>query len=208
MDADLWLTILDRAGVLVFAMSGGVAAVRQDMDAFGVVALGFLPAVGGGTLRDVLLGEPVFWLDDTVTLWLALAGGLLAWFLHPVWERFRAKVWADAIGLAVFAALGADKALALGHPGLVVVIMGTLTATAGGLLRDVVANVTPLLLRQDIYATAALAGAAVLFGAHHLGLARTEGLLAGAAVTFVIRAAAIRFDLHAPRPSRDQAAGS
>ncbi|MEO0322787.1 MAG: trimeric intracellular cation channel family protein [Myxococcota bacterium] len=201
MEPELVLTSLDRAGVLVFALSGGVAAVRQRMDAFGVVALGFLPAVGGGTLRDVLLGAPVFWLSDTVSLWLALAGGLLAWFLHPLWERFRAKAWADALGLSVFAALGADKALTLGHDGLVVVIMGTLTATAGGLLRDVVANVTPLLLRQDVYATAALAGAAALYLSDALGAPRDAGLVAAASVTFAIRAGGIRGGWNMPRPA-------
>ena len=201
MEPELVLTSLDRAGVLVFALSGGVAAVRQKMDAFGVVVLGFLPAVGGGTLRDVLLGAPVFWLSDTVSLWLALAGGLLAWFLHPLWERFRAKVWADAVGLAVFAALGADKALALGHDGLVVVIMGTLTATAGGLLRDVVANVTPLLLRQDVYATAAVAGGLALYATDALGAPRDAGLIAAALVTFAIRAAGIRGGGNMPRPA-------
>jgi len=89
MNIDVALIFDDRIGVFVFALSGGIAAVRKEMDLFGVVVLAFLPAVGGGTLRDIILDQPVFWLDDTISLWLAAAGGLAAFFLHKAIEAFQ-----------------------------------------------------------------------------------------------------------------------
>ncbi|MEM9809832.1 MAG: TRIC cation channel family protein, partial [Pseudomonadota bacterium] len=136
-----------------------MAAVRRDMDLFGVIMLAFLPAVGGGTLRDLLLDAPVFWLEDSWTLLFALVGGLAAFFAATAIDAWRPLRWADAAGLALFAVTGAAKALELGYNIAVVLLMGTITATFGGLLRDVVANREPLILKEDIYATAALFGA-------------------------------------------------
>ncbi|MHA7898501.1 MAG: trimeric intracellular cation channel family protein [Henriciella sp.] len=191
MTLDLLITIADRLGVYVFALSGGVVAVRKDMDLFGIIVLAFLPAIGGGTLRDVLLDQPVFWLSDTWTLLLALLGGLTVFVFHRPINAFKPLRWADAFGMALFAATGAAKATALGFDWPVVIIMGVLTASAGGLLRDVVANEDPLLLRSEIYATAALLGA----GTYYLALTNGASHLAafGIAFTaaFILRAIAI-----------------
>ncbi|RAN37299.1 trimeric intracellular cation channel family protein [Hyphomonas pacifica] len=199
MSPDFLLIFADRAGVFVFAISGGIVAVRKQMDLFGVIVMAFLPAIGGGTLRDLILSQPVFWLEDTQTLGLAVGGGLAAFFFHRGLENFRPLRWADAFGMALFAVTGAAKATALGYGLPVVLIMGTMTASAGGLLRDVVANEEPLLLKKDIYATAALLGSAVYF---LIGLWFGDEALAfalGLAAAFVIRAMAIIFHLSLPR---------
>ena len=114
MSIDLIITIADRLGAFVFAISGGIVAVRKDMDLFGIIVLAFLPAIGGGTLRDVLLDQPVFWLSDTWALMLSVLGALTVFFLHRRLDTFRPLRWADAIGMALFAATGAAKAAHLG----------------------------------------------------------------------------------------------
>mgnify|MGYP003643026186 FL=1 len=199
MSPDLILTLFDRIGVFVFAISGGIVAVRKDMDLFGVIVLAFLPAIGGGTLRDLILDQPVFWLSDTPTLLLALAGGLTAYVFHRFLENFRPLRWADAFGMSLFAVTGAAKAMNLDHGLAVVLIMGTLTASAGGLMRDVVANEEPLLLKKDIYATAALLGAGVYFALAAWGLPESSAFIGGLAAAFTLRALAIIFQLSLPK---------
>ena len=200
MSPDLLLSLADRIGVFVFAISGGVLAVRKQMDFLGVIVLAFLPAIGGGTLRDIILDEPVFWLNDTVTLLLAVAGGLAAFFFYRFVSRFRALRWPDAVGMSLFAVSGAAKAMAHGHGFLVVLIMGAMTASAGGLIRDVVANEEPLVLKDgELYATCALAGSLVYFGAASLGLGETIAFAAGMTTAFMLRAGAILFGLSLPR---------
>lgn len=200
MSPDLLLSLADRIGVFVFAISGGVVAVRKEMDFLGVIVLAFLPAIGGGTLRDLLLDQPVFWLGDTVTLLLAIAGGVTAFFFYRFVSQFRALRWPDAAGMALFAIAGAAKTMALGHGFLVVVIMGTITASAGGLIRDVVANEEPLVLKEgELYATCAIAGCIVYFLLVQYGPNETAAVAAGTATAFVLRASAILFGLSLPR---------
>jgi uncharacterized membrane protein YeiH len=199
MSPELILTLFDRVGVFVFAISGGIMAVRKDMDLFGIIVLAFLPAIGGGTLRDLILGQPVFWLSDTPTLLLAVAGGLTAFVFHRFLENFRPLRWADAFGMSLFAVTGAAKAMGHDHGLAVVLIMGALTASAGGLMRDVVANEEPLLLKKDIYATAALLGAGVYFGLATCGLPETGAFIGGLAAAFTLRALAIIFQLSLPK---------
>lgn len=199
MSPDLILLLADRIGVFVFALSGGIAAVRRDMDLFGVIVLAFLPAVGGGTLRDIILNQPVFWLDDTDYLGLAALGGLAAFFFTKFIEEFKPLRWADAVGMALFAVVGAQKAAMLEHNFVVVVIMGAMTASAGGLIRDVVANQDPLLLKEDIYATAALLGALVYAALWFYGVDPRIAFAAGFVAAFILRALAIVFGLKAPK---------
>ena len=163
------LQVLDVLGVFVFAISGALVAVRKDMDVFGIFVLAFLPAVGGGTLRDLILDVPVFWLTDmTYVAVIGLAALSVFVGFRFIRDDARWLKWADAVGLAVFCVLGCQKALDLGLGGIVAVIMGVLTAVAGGIIRDVVANDVPYVLKQEIYATAALCGAGslVVLGPH------------------------------------------
>ena len=198
MSLDLIIQFLDRFGVFVFALSGGIAAVRHQMDLFGVVFLALLPAIGGGTMRDLILDAPVFWLDDPLTIWLAVAGGLTAFVAHRRLDAFKPLRWADAMGLSVFAITGAAKAVDLGFGVTVVLIMGVMTACIGGLIRDTVANNDPLLLKKDIYATAALVGSGGYFLLSSQGFGTEVSLIGGIAVTFAIRAASIIYNLSLP----------
>ncbi|MGB6319715.1 MAG: trimeric intracellular cation channel family protein [Litorimonas sp.] len=201
MDAlslDFALGLLDRIGVLVFAVSGGIVAVRAKMDPLGVLVLSFLPALGGGTLRDLILDVPVFWLTDGTALLMVLVGAVLAWLFTSRLEGFKPIRWADAVGLALFAVAGAAKATDLGHSVTIAVIMGGVTASAGGLLRDIVANREPLLLKQDIYATAALLGGLGYALSHRAGLSFEASTAIGFGLALALRGCAIRYGWSLP----------
>ncbi len=199
LSLDFALALLDRIGVLVFAISGGIVAVRAKMDLLGVLVLSFLPALGGGTLRDLILDAPVFWLTDGWSLSMVLIGAALAFVFAARVEDFKPLRWADAVGLSLFACAGAAKALELGHSVTIAVIMGGVTASAGGLLRDVVADREPLLLKQDIYATAALLGGFGFAMSSRAGLSFEYSTLIGFSLAFTLRACAIHFGWSLPR---------
>ncbi|MFC7689161.1 trimeric intracellular cation channel family protein [Paeniroseomonas aquatica] len=200
---------LDLAGIAVFAASGALVASRKQMDAVGFILVAAVTGFGGGTLRDLLLGRlPVVWLRDPALLAVASSVALLVFFTaHRIENRFRALLWADALGLSLFAVLGAETALIAGANPWAAVLLGVVTASFGGALRDVVCNEIPLLLRKEIYALAALAGAAVFVGLRLHGVWRDPALLGGMAVCFGIRAAAIARGWSLPaykgRPGRE-----
>jgi uncharacterized membrane protein YeiH len=191
---------LDLFGVAVFAVSGSLAAGKKHMDVFGVVVLGFVTALGGGTLRDTLLDAgPVFWIDDSLYLLVAIASALLTFFFVRVIKvPWRGLLILDAFGLAVFMAIGTAKTLAATDSPSVAMIMGVMTGVAGGMIRDVLSAEVPLILRKEIYATAALCGSLAYVIMTRLGLADTACLLLAAIVTLVIRLAAIHFNISLP----------
>lgn len=193
------LQIADAVGVFVFALSGGLAASRRDRDLFGILVVSLLPAIGGGTLRDLLLDRPVFWLEQSNTIWVALAGGAVSALLGERIARFKTLIWFDAMGLALFSVIGAQAAHSLGYGPVVVVMMGTITASFGGLIRDVVCNEVPLILREDIYATAALLGSVVFWAAMTFGLSTPWAMALGGATAFGIRACVILLKSIKPR---------
>lgn len=203
MSPDLFLTGFDALGMFVFGLSGGLMAVRQKFDLLGVILIAFLPAIGGGTLRDILLDQTVFWLAQPEILWVPTLAGILAFLAPNRLSRIRSLKWIDAAGLALFAVVGASKALTLGYGPGICILMGTMTATAGGLIRDVVCNEAPLLLRQDIYATAAIMGAGAFILAHSFGLTEGAALSIGAAFCFIVRALSLRFGWNLPVPKED-----
>lgn len=192
--------LLDLFGVAVFAASGALAARRKSMDLFGVVVVAVITAIGGGTVRDVLLdNRPIFWIEDPTYLVVILgaAGATLVYGRLFTPPRGSLLI-ADAFGLALFTFIGARTAYAAGAPDLIVVSMGTITGAAGGIMRDVLCAEVPLILRREIYATASIAGGAVYVLLRQIS---PDGLFVGlltAATVFVIRLAAIRFDLHVP----------
>ena len=194
------LAASDYVGIFVFALSGGIVAVRKNMDIFGIVFMAFLPAIGGGTIRDILLDQPVFWLSDSITIFLVLLSAVLVFFFYKQIENFRPLRWADAAGMSLFSVTGAAKTLELDHSFFVVVIMGTLTACAGGLVRDIVANDEPLLLKSDIYATAAIIGSITYFAGIYFGLNQSISVIAGITAAFLLRALAIIYRLSLPKP--------
>jgi uncharacterized membrane protein YeiH len=194
------LHVIELLGVAVFAVSGALAAGRRSLDLLGVVVIATVTATGGGTLRDLLLDRsPVFWIADTTYLYVSIAAALLtvvyARFRHPP-ERF--ILIADALGLALFSISGAQIAENAGYGGIVVVIMGTLTGAAGGMLRDVLCAEIPLILRRGrIYATAAIAGVVVYLLLQML-LDRTAAALIGMVSIAGLRLAAIIWELTLP----------
>jgi uncharacterized membrane protein YeiH len=193
------LYFFDLAGVFVFALTGALAANRGKMDIFGHIVMATLPAIGGGTLRDLILGAPVFWLSAPIYIWLILAAAVLIYTFPPkIGSRMAALEWADAIGLSLFCVMGASKAYALTQNITVSAMMAVVTASAGGMIRDVVANEVPLILQKEIYATAALAGGLVYCVAITQGTPPTIALTIGGVTAFIIRGCALIFGWSLP----------
>lgn len=192
--------ILDLVGVAVFAVSGALAAGRTGLDLLGVIVIAALTAVGGGTLRDLLLNRhPIFWITDTKYLTVIIASALLTIGYVRVWPPpGSALLVADALGLALFALSGAQVAEAAQRPPIIVVLMGTMTGVAGGVLRDVITAQIPLILRRDIYATAAIGGVALYLLLQARGLQRSWAFGAGMVVVVALRLLAILWGLHLP----------
>ncbi|NYS24204.1 trimeric intracellular cation channel family protein [Rhodobacteraceae bacterium 2376] len=187
---------LDYAAVFVFAVTGALAASRAQLDIVGFLFLGCLTAVGGGTLRDMILGrDQVFWVADPGMILSACLAAVLVFFTaHLLESRLRALEWFDAMALSVAVPAGVGVALGMGQDWPIVLIMGVATGTFGGLMRDVVANEVPLILKQgQLYATAALAGAGVAVLADTAGGPQWVALLSCAAVTFALRAGSMAF---------------
>ncbi|MDV7271172.1 trimeric intracellular cation channel family protein [Thioclava sp. A2] len=200
---------LDYAAVLVFALTGALVASRQQLDLVGFVFIAILTAVGGGTLRDLLLGrDPVFWVGRPEYLVLITAAAILVFFTaHLLESRYRALLWLDACALAVAVPAGVAVTLNLGHGPVIVLMMGVVTGTFGGLMRDVVCNEVPLMLKQgELYLSCAFAGAATALGLMALGITGLPALVACGAVTFALRAGSLRFGWRLPvykaRPPR------
>jgi uncharacterized membrane protein YeiH len=183
------LVVLDLLGVAVFAASGVLAVAGRGLDLFGVLVVAALTAVGGGTLRDLLLDRhPIFWIAEPAYLATVVAAtaATLAWLrFRPL--RGRWFLAADALGLALFALSGARIAEDAGHAPAVVVVMGTMTGVAGGVLRDVLSGEVPLVLRRDIYATAAIAGIVLYLGTVGAGVDRDLAFAAGMASVLGLR---------------------
>ena len=193
------LVVLDLLGVFVFALSGAALAVSRRFDAFGVLFLASVAALGGGVARDVLLDVPPVALQDTRYLVVPLVAGVLVFFFSPLVERLSGAVRLfDAAGLGLFVAVGTGKALELGVGALGSALLGVLTGIGGGVLRDVLAGVVPVVLRRELYAVPALLGAVLVIAAHGQGV-RGPGILAAAvALVFGLRMLGVWQDWHAP----------
>jgi uncharacterized membrane protein YeiH len=186
---------LDYAGVAVFAATGALAASRKQLDIIGFLFLASLTGIGGGTLRDIILGDtPVFWIRDSIYLAVCAAVAVIVYVAAPLVEyRYRLLLWLDAIGLSAYCVMGAAKGLAAGAPPLVAVVTGMMTATFGGILRDVISGEPSVLLRREIYVTAALAGAAAYVVLELLSAPIAVSATAGTAIAFAIRGGALRY---------------
>ena len=202
------LLVLDLAGTFAFALNGALTAVRATrVDIVGVVTLGMITAVGGGIIRDVLLGAvPPAAFADWRYLTVAAAGGLLTfWFGHALDRFSRAIDVLDAAGLGLFAVTGTGKALQYGVGPMQAIILGTVTAVGGGTMRDVLIRTVPGVLSSGLYAIPALVGAALVVTAQRGGVGHVLGVPAAvgaAAVCVLIRLAGLRFGLDAPKPPR------
>lgn len=203
------LVALDFAAVFVFALTGALTASRAQLDPVGFAFLAALTAVGGGTVRDLLLDRnPVFWIAEPAYVLTALAAAAIVFFTaHRLESRLRVLLWLDAVALSVAAAAGMGVALSLGQTPVVAALMGIVTGCMGGLMRDVVANDVPVVLRQgELYVSAALAGSLVGIGVAQVSDTALLPLATCAGVTLVLRGGALAFGWRLPtyrsRPPR------
>ena len=192
------LAVLDMAGVAVFAVSGALAAARIKQTIVTFAFFAAITGIGGGTLRDLLIGAPVFWVGRSDYLGICLIAAAAVWLLRADRWRMNALLWFDAVGLGAYSVLGAAKALSLGVPPLPAIGMGVLTASFGGIVRDLLAGEPSVLLRREIYVSAAGLGAATYVGLTLAGLAMWPAAIAGAAAGFGLRALAITTGLKLP----------
>lgn len=205
-----WFIAADLAAVAVFAMTGGLVASRKEMDFVAFLWLGVVTGVGGGTVRDLLLGVPVFWVREPVYVIVSLvAAGAVYLTAHMVWSRYRVLLWLDAIGLALVSIAGAAKGLDAGAGPVVAVVMGVITAAVGGIIRDVIGHEPSIILRREIYVTASVLGAVLFVVLDQTGVDRRVAATAGFASALVLRGFAIRNGWSLPayrsRPGRTPA---
>ncbi|TNE63877.1 MAG: trimeric intracellular cation channel family protein [Alphaproteobacteria bacterium] len=199
------LLIFDHVGIFVFAISGAMAAVRKGMDMFGIIVLSLMPAVGGGTLRDLVLDQPVFWIEGTRTIHIALLGALVTFLFARYLEsgkgwRMLFLTWADAVGLALFCVVGAEKAYSVTGSYLIAVMMGVVTGVAGGMLRDVLCIEIPLVMKKgEVYATAAFVGAGAFCVMQYFGVGGIATLWTAMTAAFVVRAGGILWGWTLPK---------
>ncbi|HRO15113.1 MAG TPA: trimeric intracellular cation channel family protein [Paracoccus sp. (in: a-proteobacteria)] len=199
---------LDYASVLVFALTGALVASRKQLDPVGFIFMAAMTAVGGGTVRDLVLGREVFWVSRPGFVLLAVAAAFLVfWTAHLVESRYRWLLWLDAMALSVAVPAGVGAALAGGFGPVIVVIAGVVTGSFGGLMRDVVGNEVPLVLKRgELYLTAAFGGALLALILTGLGMPRPAALIACGAGTFLLRAGSMLFGwslpAYRPRPPR------
>jgi uncharacterized membrane protein YeiH len=190
---DLFILTIDYAGTFVFAISGALAGMKQQFDAFGVFILGLVTAIGGGTLRDLLIGStPVSWMQNTTYIYTVLAAVVFTYLFQKHFRRLRRSMFLfDTIGIALYTILGLQKALFFGLSAEICVMLGMVSATFGGVIRDVLSGTVPLIFRKEIYASACLVGG-ILFLLTDQWLGEVAGMAVAIITVFLIRFFAVR----------------
>jgi uncharacterized membrane protein YeiH len=196
-----FLYLLDLLGTAAFAASGALAGVRRGMDIFGVLMLGLVTATGGGTLRDLLLGDtPPFIFKNETYLYISIAVSFAVFMLHRHLEFLEQPLqFFDAIGLGTFVVIGTSKALVFNFGMVGAVMMGVMTATAGGMIRDLLSNQVPMVLQKEVYASACMAGGFLLVLMHRAQLPGSLSVLAAALLVIAVRLLAIRYKWSLPK---------
>lgn len=199
------LNLLDLLGTVAFAASGALAGIRRDMDLFGVLVLGLMTAIGGGTLRDLLLGDiPPFIFKDETYLYLSILVSVGVFVFHRTMHFLQHPLlYFDAIGLGTFVVIGTGKAFDFRMGFIGSVMMGVITATAGGMMRDILSAQVPLVLQKEVYASACLAGGALLYLLLQTPLPRSWAHLIAALTVILLRLFAIHYNWSLPRVSRN-----
>lgn len=190
---ELLIVILTYGGVAVFAASGAIAAAHSKHTIVEFIFFATITGVGGGTLRDLLIDAPVFWVHENAFLAVCTGVAISVWLLGTRVWHFQTLLWLDAIGLVAFAVVGAAKTLSLGLPPLVAVVMGTLTGTFGGIIRDVLANQPSILLGREIYVSAAILGSGVFVLLATIGMETFVAGIIGVTAGFALRGGALAF---------------
>ncbi|WAT17977.1 TRIC cation channel family protein [Aurantiacibacter sp. MUD11] len=194
---------LDLGGTAVFALSGALMAARLNQTFVTCAFFALLTGVGGGSVRDALLGTPAFWLRDFWVAPVILGVALVAWFTPRKWWEGSWLEWADALGLALFSALGVAKALAFDVAPLAAIILGIVTGCVGGIIRDVIAGVPSILMRPELYVTAAALSASLCAGLILLGITQAIAMAVAAAAGFALRGAAMVWQIELPAYARE-----
>ena len=190
-----WLNV---TGLAVFAVSGALAAARKRLDLIGACFFAVITATGGGTLRDLLIGAPVFWMTDAVPVVICIVVAMVSWVVPLRFWPGRALEWLDAAGLAAYAVYGAAKALQYGITPISAAAMGIVTACLGGVIRDIVAGVPSILLRHELYVSAALVAAGLFVGLTGANVPPPSPMVIGAVTGFALRGAALHWNLSLP----------
>lgn len=190
--------VLDIAGIAIFALSGAIVAAREKQTFVTMAFFALITGVGGGTVRDILIGAPVFWMNDPFTAPTCLAMALLVWFAPDKWWSPRLLAFADAAGLAAYAVLGTVKALRFDLPPVTAVLMGIVTGCVGGIIRDVIAGQPSILMRHEIYVTAAALSASLAAVGWFVGLPVPLIWIIATSAGFALRGAAIHWSLALP----------
>ena len=182
------LTLLDFIGVFVFSMSGLLAAANKEMDVFGGFIIAFVTALGGGTLRDIILNQPISWIEDPTYIYIVIIGSVAALIFKKVLIKIRKTLFLfDSIGIGLFMVIGLQKGLNLELPLIIALIFGVITATFGGVIRDILSNEVPLIFRKEIYATACIAGGLLFITLKLLEVPETIGLISSVLLVTAIR---------------------
>lgn len=194
-----YIFIFDIVGVVAFAISGVMIATEKQMDAFGVLIIAFVTAIGGGTLRDLLIDVPVAWLHELAYVYVVTGTTILAIiFRNKLSYLSKSLSFFDTIGLAIFTLIGLEKALNAGFHPIICIATGTMTACFGGIIRDVLVNKIPIIFHKDIYATACILGGVVYFLLHLAGISSGIISIATFLVIFLARTLAVYFNIHLP----------
>jgi uncharacterized membrane protein YeiH len=199
--ADLFRLVhfFDVLAAIVFAVSGALVASRKGMDVMGFIWLAVVTGVGGGTVRDLILGVPVFWVQNPIHVSACLVTAVVMHFIAPLVEsRYSMLLWFDAFGLALVTIAGTVKALDVGSPALVAIAMGVVTGSFGGIIRDTLGHVPSILLKHEIYVTASVLGACTYVAVNAFELERLPAMITGFVVTFGVRGLAIKFGWSLP----------
>ncbi len=190
---------LDLLGTVVFAITGLLAARRKHLDLFGAIVIAMVTAIGGGTVRDLIIGQPVFWTQNDIYIYVVVISALLLFFFAR-YRRLPVKLllFLDALGLAVFTVVGAQKAMALGFSDPIAIMTGVMTGVLGGVIRDVLVGEVPLIFRQEIYATASFIGASIFLLMEHSGFNVEVSVITAIILTLIVRVWAITMNVKLP----------
>jgi len=199
MTLALTLYYLDLVGTAVFAITGLLAARRKELDLFGAIVIAMVTAIGGGTLRDLIIDVPVFWTQNDIYIYVVVIAALLLFFL----ARFRRLpikllLFLDALGLAVFTVIGTQKAMALGFSDPIAIMTGIMTGVVGGVIRDVLVGEVPLVFRKEIYATASFVGASIFLVMVHFSVDTDIAVVLSILITLMMRVWAIMYNIELP----------
>jgi uncharacterized membrane protein YeiH len=198
---DSGIAVMDWLGIVAFTITGALAASRNQMDVVGFVLLGTLTGIGGGTLRDLLLNiHPILWIEQPAYLAVCIGFSVVVFFTaHLAHSRYRLILWFDAIGLALFATVGAERAIGVSSAPIVAVVMGVITASFGGIIRDILSQQRSIIFARELYVTAAMAAAVAYTFLHELGAPREVAVVSGILTGFALRAGALRWGWSLPR---------